>query len=201
MYQGNPRNGGIISTHSRYRALRAREERFHKQFGNDLVFSRFDKPAPPSVKDFKPGNTYKASDLEAMADELLREQARTEVCRTCYEEDRNVRAQGEATGEVKHVPQELEDGSGTRLVLEFNEFRCPEGHTWWEGEGKERGIDGDAPILFEEHFASRKRREIYTTLGTPDPSIVAGIYNRIHPQGRKVNSPEQRQRHGASFYR
>jgi len=67
--------------------------------------------------------------------------------------------------------------------------------------GKQRGIGGDHPILFPEHEYARKRREIYTESGTPDPSLVAGIYNRTHPQGRKVNSKEQRQRNGASYYR
>lgn len=67
--------------------------------------------------------------------------------------------------------------------------------------GKRRGIDGENPILFAEHEYARKRREIFTESGTPDPSLVSGIYNRTHPQGRKVNSEEQRRRNGASFYR
>lgn len=69
------------------------------------------------------------------------------------------------------------------------------------GTKKERGIGGDAPILFEEHIYSRKKREIYNINGVPDPEIVQGIYNRVHPQGRKVNSPEARKSNGASFYR
>lgn len=67
--------------------------------------------------------------------------------------------------------------------------------------GKERGIGGDNPILFAEHEYSRKRREIYVKDGTPDPSLVSGIYFRTHPQGRKVNSDVQRKTNGASFYR
>jgi hypothetical protein len=67
--------------------------------------------------------------------------------------------------------------------------------------GKERGIGGENPILFQEHEQARKRREIYTEGGTPDPSLVSGLYNRTHPQGRKVNSEEARKRHGASYYR
>lgn len=67
--------------------------------------------------------------------------------------------------------------------------------------GKERGIGGHDPILFEDHLYQRRRREIQCASGTPDPEIVAGLYNRQHPQGRKVNSPEQRTKHGASYYR
>lgn len=64
--------------------------------------------------------------------------------------------------------------------------------------GKAAGLKG---ILLPEHEYARKRREIYTEGGTPDPSLVQGLYNRTHPQGRKVNSEEQRKRNGASFYR
>lgn len=64
--------------------------------------------------------------------------------------------------------------------------------------GKPNGL-GD--ILFEEHLYSRRRREIYNMNGTPDPSINEGMFWRTHPQGRKVNSDEQRKKHGASFYR
>lgn len=67
--------------------------------------------------------------------------------------------------------------------------------------GRERGIGGDHPILFEDHLYQRRRREIQCASGTPDPEIVAGLYNRQHPQGRKVNSPEQRSKNGASYYR
>lgn len=62
-------------------------------------------------------------------------------------------------------------------------------------------IRGDNPILFEEHLKNRHKREIYTIHGTPDPAFGHGIYNRTHPEGRKVNSPEQRKRNGASYYR
>lgn len=67
--------------------------------------------------------------------------------------------------------------------------------------GKERGIGGEDPILFEEHIYSRKRREIYPESGTPDPSLISGSYNRTHPDGRKINSKEARQKHGASYYK
>lgn len=67
--------------------------------------------------------------------------------------------------------------------------------------GKARGIAGENPVLFEEHLYSRKRREIYNQNGVPDPSINEGMFWRTHPQGRKVNSDDQRKKHGASFYR
>lgn len=64
-------------------------------------------------------------------------------------------------------------------------------------------------ILFQEHYESRKRREVFTGTGdTPDAVITASLskdgqtmYNRTHPQGRKVNSEKQRRDNGASFYR
>ena len=57
------------------------------------------------------------------------------------------------------------------------------------------------PILFKEHMRTRYRREIYPQSGVPDPSVEQGMYNRTHPEGRKVNSEHQRKINGASFYR
>jgi hypothetical protein len=74
-------------------------------------------------------------------------------------------------------------------------------------------IHGENPILFEEHLYNRRRREILVTSGTPDDiqgldderGIHRGdgqkIFNRTHPQGRKVNSEHQRRKNGASYYR
>lgn len=137
---------------------------------------------------------YTKGELGQLADDFLREDARTEICVKCGE-------RGEKNGHTKPVEQDAKDKADQKLVLEFEQYECPAGHTWYEGEGKVRGIGGDNPILFEEHFQSRRRREIYTSLGTPDPSIVQGIYNRTHPQGRKVNSLEQRRKNGASYFR
>lgn len=141
-----------------------------------------------------PGQKYTPGQLDEIASAILREDARAELCRECGKP-------GETTGGSESVQEGLVDGEGHELALMFEEFQCENGHTWFPGEGQLRGIGGDNPILFEEHFQSRKRREIYTAQGTPDPSIVSGIYNRVHPQGRKVNSEEQRKRNGASFYR
>jgi hypothetical protein len=158
------------------------------------------QPEEEVTKDIEPGEDYNNRQLEAKADLWLREDARSEICRECGE-------RGAETGFLKDMPQftpegePLTDSRGRQLKLEFPEIKCSNDHSWFQGEGQARGIGGDAPILFEEHFQSRKRREIYTSLGTPDPSIVAGIYNRTHPQGRKVNSDEQRRKNGASFFR
>ncbi len=150
---------------------------------------------PPPLRDYDPSRSdYSSRELDELADALLREDARAEMCRDCG-------SRGEQTGLVHQVPQEAKDGSGNLLILEFPQMVCEEGHEWFQGEGVARGIGGDNPILFEEHFQSRRRREIYTSIGTPDPSITQGIYNRTHPQGRKVNSEEQRKRNGASFFR
>lgn len=129
-----------------------------------------------------------------IADQLLRDDSKSELCRKCG-------GRGTATGEMKKAEQDATDEQGNRLVLDFPEYVCEENHTWFHGEGAARGIGGANPILFEEHLHSRKRREIYTSVGTPDPNIVSGIYNRTHPKGRKVNSPEQRKKNGASYFR
>lgn len=123
------------------------------------------------------GREYTKTELSDIADALLRHDARTELCRKCDET-------GSETGKIQDQEQfnekgkPLKDEQGNALTLEFKEFSCPNGHRWYEGEGRVKGIGGDNPILFEEHFQSRKRREIMTSAGTPDPNIVSGIYNR-----------------------
>lgn len=144
--------------------------------------------------EFDPNAKYSAKDLETLADQYLREDSRSEMCKECGKK-------GSEVGESQSVQEGAVDAEGNTLVVDWPEYECENGHSWFKGEGDMRGIGGDNPILFKEHFDSRKRREIYNQLGTPDPSIVSGIYNRVHPQGRKVNSDEQRQKNGASFYR
>jgi hypothetical protein len=178
-----------------YDRLRARYMAISKRHGTDRgKRMRWNKDEEVFTTEMDPEREYTSRELDQIADAFLREDARVEMCRECGE-------RGEETGNVQEKEQEVTDGEGHTLVLEFNEMKCPNEHTWFPGEGAPRGIGGKDPILFEEHFQSRKRREIYTAVGTPDPSIVAGIYNRVHPQGRKVNSEEQRKRNGASFYR
>lgn len=141
-----------------------------------------------------PKRKYTPGQLDEIASAILREDSKTELCRECGKP-------GNPTGESASVHEGVADQNGNELTLKFDEYLCPEGHVWYPGEGQLKGIGGENPILFEEHFQSRKRREIYTAQGTPDPSIVSGMYNRVHPNGRKVNSKEQRQKNGASFYR
>jgi hypothetical protein len=154
----------------------------------------------PSDLVYEEGKDYRAWELEQIATNLLKQDSRRELCRQCDE-------YGEETGHVESQPQFNEDSSplvdneGQQLYVDFPELQCKNNHVWYKGEGKARGNSGKNPVLFEEHLKNRQRREIYTTVGTPDPEIVSGLFNRTHPQGRKVNSAEQRQRHGASFYR
>lgn len=145
---------------------------------------------------------YTKGQLNQLADDFLREDSRTELCLQCSKK-------GKKNGRVTKVKQDAEDDSGATLLLAFDQYECENGHSWHEGEGKPRGIKGENPILFEEHLQSRKRREISPGTGTPeDPRILMPkghtglpIYNRTHPQGRKVNSPEQRRKNGASYFR
>lgn len=152
------------------------------------------------VPTYEEGKKYTNGQLTAMADAMLKDDARSEICRECKE-------RGEETGSVKTMPQYDKDGKplvdaeGRQLHIDFPEIACDGGHVWYQGEGLARGIKGDNPILFEEHIQDRRRREILPTEGVPDPAVMSGIYNRTHPQGRKVNSPEQRAKNGASYFR
>lgn len=159
-----------------------------------------DVEVEPSDLAYEEGKSYRNWELEQMADNLLRADSRRELCRQCDE-------YGDETGNIESQPQvhpeggPLVDDTGAQLYVDFPELQCKNGHIWYKGEGKARGNGGKNPVLFEEHLKNRQRREIYTTIGTPDPSIVQGMFNRTHPNGRKVNSADQRKRHGASFYR
>lgn len=99
--------------------------------------------------EYEEGHEYSDRELEQLADQLLRDDARTVV----------------------------------------------------EETGKERGIGGENPILFAEHIYQRQKREILNENGVPEPGLVQGIYYRAHPEGRKINSEEQRKRNGASYFR
>lgn len=164
------------------------------------MWRNFQKEEPVSTE-IEEGRKYTNSEKEAIADALLREDANAELCPKCERH-------GNETGKVKHQPvKEKETGNflkneeGKTVTLVVPEYQCEAKHKWYKSEGKSRGLKGDNPILFQEHLDQRKRREIHTKEGTPDPEIVSGIYNRVHPGGRKVNTAEQRKRHGASFYR
>jgi hypothetical protein len=138
--------------------------------------------------------------IKKHGDDPVSYDSKRELCRKCGR-------YGQQTGVIESMPQAdndgnpITDGDGNTLYMDFPELMCENSHRWYLGEGKHRGINGKNPILFENHLQDRRRREIYTSIGTPDPSIQRGMYNRTHPQGRKVNSKEQRKRNGASFFR
>jgi hypothetical protein len=81
------------------------------------------------------------------------------------------------------------------------------------GDSRESGDRHN--ILFESHLANRKKREVPVDPLMIDPAFskkkqesaakTSGdgqrMFFRSHPEGRKVNSKEQRRRHGASYYR
>lgn len=164
--------------------------------------------------EFNPGSKYSSFELEAFADKILKEDSNRELCRKCKEKDKgdNPLPYGTETGMVESVPQfqadgtPIEDDEGNQLYLDYPELRCEKGHRWFQGEGQRRDIRGKNPILFEPHLYNRKRREIYVSAGVPDPAFTmdrfgrptVGMYNRAHPEGRKMNSVEQRQKNGAA---
>jgi len=166
---------------------------------------------------FQEGQQYTSEELVAFADALLREDSNRELCRKCKEKDREgtLLPYGEETGQVESVPQYTPEGeplldeNGDQLYVDFPELKCAKGHRWFAGEGQRRDIRGPNPILFESHLYNRKRREIYVEAGTPDPAFTMdrkgrptqGMYNRSHPEGRKINTKAQRAKNGASYYR
>lgn len=162
-------------------------------------------------KVFEEGTKYSSEDLIAFADKLLREDSNRELCRKCKEKDNSTEflPYGEETGVIESLPQEALDEEGNQLYLDFPELKCEKGHRWFKGEGQRRDIRGPNPILFESHLYNRKRREIYVEAGVPDPAFTMdrhgrptiGIYNRAHPDGRKINTKSQRAKNGASYYR
>lgn len=144
------------------------------------------------------GQKYTDHEIELMANAMLKADSKTEMCRKCG-------SQGVETGDSRVEAQFALDTDGEviedlNLQIVFPEYRCSADHVWFKGEGKDKGFKGDNPVLLEEHLIARKRREIYCENGTPDPNIVAGSYNKTHPQGRRVNSLESRLKHGASYY-
>jgi hypothetical protein len=161
-----------------------------------------------ATQEIEEDGDYTNWQLEQLANQLLRDDSNRELCRKCGE-------YGKETGEIESAPQYNSkgepqlDGQGNVCYMDFPEICCDNGHRWYLGEGKRRGIDGRDPILFENHLQERRRREIYTEVGTPDPALtqdrfgrpIQGMYNRTHPDGRKVNTDEQRRKSGASYYR
>ncbi len=163
---------------------------------------RWHKPIEPL--EYEAGKEYSKAQKEQIADTLLRQYGKKELCRECLTE--GVEEEGGETGHVETIPQ-FEEGDPllgedeVQITSDLPELQCPQGHIWYLGEGKSRGHAGDNPVLFEEHLIQRRRREIYPVDGIPDPSIVSGMYYKTHPQGRKVNTDKARRTQGASFYR
>lgn len=164
--------------------------------------------------EFDPDKRYSSEEMVEFADQILRDDSNRELCRKCKETDPDSLPYGEETGQIESVAQ-YEDGTplldeeGNQLYLDFPELQCDKGHRWFKGEGPRRDIRGPNPILFESHLYNRRRREIYVEAGTPDPAFtmdrfgrpIQGIYNRSHPDGRKINTKSQRAKNGASYYR
>jgi hypothetical protein len=155
------------------------------------------------------------SELEFIADSILREDSNSELCRECWKDTPESLPYGRETGHTEWQLQKDENGdallneAGEAVYVGYPELTCTNGHRWYKGEGPRRNINGVNPILFESHIYNRKRREIYSEAGVPDPAYtmdrwgkhpVAGLYIRTRPDGRKTNSPAQRAS-GSGFYR
>lgn len=178
----------------------------------DIEFEEEDSWDEPTEGDRKLTN----KELEEWADRILREDSNRELCAKCRDELGIEVPYGHETGEIEWQLQKDKEGNvklddeGNALYVAFPELKCDKGHRWYKGEGPRRDIRGPNPILFETHLYNRKRREIHVKDGVPDPAFTMdrwgkrptqGMYIRTHPQGRKVNTDEQRKTNGASFYR
>src|ERR1044072_3964002 len=91
--------------------------------------------------EYEEGKEYTNRQMELIADAMLREDAKSEICKDCKE-------RGDETGKVEsRIQGGVTDGEGNQLSLDFPEYACKNGHTWFKGEGLARGIGGDDPIL------------------------------------------------------
>lgn len=200
-----------------YAAFRDRELNIRHKYGNrtyteTMALGLYDDETDldeeieaPEDREFDPNGNYTNGELSEWADVFLKEDAARELCRICRDDGAEL-PYGEETGHIESRPamkdgQPILDEDGNQRWVDFPELACPEGHKWFRGEGPRRDIRGKDPILFEAHLKNRQRREIYNTMGIPEPNIVSGMYNRVHKDGRRVNTDEQRKRNGASFYR
>jgi hypothetical protein len=167
-----------------------------------------DESVPVEGESYDSKKKYSKAQLEELADALLREDSNKELCRQCKEKDANSLPYGSETGHTEWALRKdasgaaVLDDEGNAQYIAFPELSCDAGHRWYKGEGTRRNINGKNPILFEQHIYNRKRREIHVKDGIPDPAFTTdrwgrptvGMYHRTHPQGRKVNSTEQRKK-------
>jgi hypothetical protein len=66
---------------------------------------------------------------------------------------------------------------------------------WRGGEPVKHGV------LLPQHLKHRVRHEIYCGSGQPDPTFLQGMYWRVHVDGLRWNSEEDRKLKGRGFYR
>lgn len=147
------------------------------------------------------------SELEFIADQILKEDSNAELCRECAQKnkDSDILPYGRETGHVEWQLQIDENGdallddNGDAVYIGFPELICDKGHRWFKGEGPRRNINGKNPILFESHIYNRKRREIYPVDGVPDPAFTmdrwgkrptVGMYNRCVDDKTQALTPE-----------
>lgn len=58
----------------------------------------------------------------------------------------------------------------------------------------------DPVVLDYNRYRERVKREIYLSSGNMDNIVSPGMYWRTHPNGRRVNSDEQKKKNGTSYY-
>lgn len=112
-------------------------------------------------------------------------------------------------GSLRHFPDvHISDHSGIRQhVPDFDpdlEFEYSQRELLLIAEKillEDEKSSGEHPAwLHTPQMKDRLRHEIYCAAGTPDPSIVSGMYWRTHPEGRPWVPEDIRRATRASFY-
>src|SRR3954453_10002446 len=122
------RSAGTFQVRPRYKRTRSKSRVIQKRHGLDrrkrMYFEEEEAP------DYEEGRTdYTKHQLQLMADEMLRDDARSELCRVCEK-------RGSETGNVEsRLQQGITDTEGNALSLDFPEYECGNGHRWYKGEG------------------------------------------------------------------
>jgi hypothetical protein len=108
----------------------------------------------------------------------------------------------------KEALEELPEFDPNRTDYSERELAMYADKMLWESSSENDLRKSDYPVLMQEHAESKWRKELNVGTGTPDAAISSAaspdgqrMFNRQHPQGRKVNSSQARKIHGAGYYR
>lgn len=111
-------------------------------------------------------------------------------------------------GEIKSELPEIESFDESKPWTPYQLDRFADRILWNDiDSGRDHLVE--PCVLMYEHLKARRKKEIYVASGVPDATLMSEalapdgqfMYWRTHPQGRKVNDKEQREKNGAGWYR